>query len=391
MTESPRFCTACGAPLSQGSRFCEQCGQPVEGSEKPPALPKASVLDIPVVIPFGSMQSGIFSQKDLVLVITGDFLVVAVPKGEVAATIGRTRDKLSEFLEEAGISGRDFWEVSAVSSANLPHAYLAPRQVPADLRDRVSFTRSRLGLEKAPWLRYATMTAAEILAESPESRLIALQDIRYVRGEDLVEDRNGEDLLVIRTPDREERYRLPLGCYYPARVTLISLLENRQQVDPTPEQIISIVPACFEPGPKDFDFQYVFNLIFTDWRLILAVTPGGEDEVERRWDAFMESIRKNAKQTGVSVEAYSAGADWKDAPWQEFRQRSFPEIFDSDGVNFFIPYTSLTGVIYKAGRKSTISLSLPSHTLTLEADPLFAPGPLRIAQAALRGVLSITL
>jgi len=105
----------------------------------------------------------------------------------------------------------------------------------------------------------------------------------------------------------------------------------------------------------------------------------------------MESIRKNAKQTGVSVEAYSAGADWKDAPWQEFRQRSFPEIFDSDGVNFFIPYTSLTGVIYKAGRKSTISLSLPSHTLTLEADPLFAPGPLRIAQAALRGVLSITL
>jgi hypothetical protein len=235
------------------------------------------------------------------------------------------------------------------------------------------------------------MTPAEIAAENPESRRIPLEDILYVRGEDLVEDQNGDDLLVVRTTDSEEHYRLSLGCYYPAKVTLISLLEKQQQMDPSSERIISIVPACFEPGPKDFDFQYVFNLIFTDRRLILAVTPGGEDEVERRWDSFMESIGKKAKQRGVSLEVYAAGADLDDAPWQDFRMRAIPEILDADGVNFFIPYSSMTGVAYRPGRKSTISLSLPSNTLTLEADPMFAPGPLRVAQTALKGVLSITL
>jgi hypothetical protein len=337
------------------------------------------------------MQGGIFSQKNIVLVITEDSLITAVPRGEVAAAIGGTREKISESLDESGISGRDFWEVLASLSPGLPRAYLAPRQVPAELREQVSSIRSRLGLEHAPWLRYVALSAGEILAESPESRRIPLEDILYVRGEDLVEDQNGEDLLVVRTKDQDERYRLALGCYYSARVTLISLLEKRQQMDPSSDRIISIVPACFEPGPKDFDFQYVFNLIFTDRRLILAVTPGGEDEVERRWDSFMERIGKEAKQRGVSLEAYSAGADWEDAPWQEFRRRSFPEIFDSDGVNFFIPYSSMTGVAYRPGRKSIISLSLLSHTLTLEADPLLAPGPLRVAQRELQGTLSITL
>jgi len=387
----PRFCTACGTSLSPGARFCEQCGQPVEESLQPPSRPKVEVPGMPVVIPFGTMQGGILSQKDLVLVITEESLIATVPRGEVAAAIDGNREKIFESLDKNGISGRDFWEVSASSSPGLPHAYLTLRQIPADLCSQVNSIRSRLRLEQAPWLRYATMTPAEILAERPESRRIPLEDILYIRGEDLVDDQNGKDLLVVHTKDQVERYRLALGCYYPARLTLISLLEKRQQMYPFRERIISIVPACFEPGPKDFDFQYVFNLIFTDQRLILAVTPGGEDEVERRWDSFMERIGKEAKQRGVSLEAYSAGADWEDAPWQEFRQRSFSEILDSDGVNFFIPYSSMTGVAYRSGRKSTISLSLPSHTLTLEADPLFAPGPLRVAQAALKGVLSITL
>jgi hypothetical protein len=337
------------------------------------------------------MQGGIFSQKNIVLVITEDSLITAVPRGEVAAAIGGTREKISESLDESGISGRDFWEVLASLSPGLPRAYLAPRQVPAELREQVSSIRSRLGLEHAPWLRYVALSAGEILAESPESRRIPLEDILYVRGEDLVEDQNGEDLLVVRTKDQDERYRLALGCYYSARVTLISLLEKRQQMDPSSDRIISIVPACFEPGPKDFDFQYVFNLIFTDRRLILAVTPGGEDEVEQRWDAYMEGIGKKAKQQGISIEGYVTGSGLEDAPWQDFRTRSVPEILDADGVNFFIPYAHIREVMYQAGRKPKISLSLPSHTLNFEADAMFAPGPLRIAQVALKGIVPITL
>lgn len=388
---SPRFCTACGTPLSQGSRFCEQCGQQVEELLQPPSRPTDVAPEMPVVIPFGTMQGGIFSQKDVVLVITGDALIAVVPRGEVTGAIDQCKEKISESLDESGISGRDFWEVSASLSPGLPRAYLASRQVPANLRDEVSSVRSRLELEQAPWLRYATMTSAEILAESPESRMISLEEILYVRGEDLVEDRNGEDLLVVRTPDRDEHYHLSLGCYYPARVTLTSKIEKRQQMDPSSERIISIVPSCFEPGPKDFDFQYVFNLIFTDRRLILAVTPGGEDEVEQAWDRYMERLGKIAKEKGVSPEAYAAGAEFDDAPWQEFRTRAIPEILDADGVNFFIPYAHLKGVAYRGGRKPKISLSFSSHTQELEADPMFAPGPLKKAQQALQDIVSITL
>ncbi|MCE5298151.1 MAG: zinc ribbon domain-containing protein [Methanoregulaceae archaeon] len=388
---SPRFCTACGTPLSQGSRFCEQCGQQVEGPIPAPSRHKDFIPEMPVIIPFGTMQGGIFSQKDLVLVITTDSLIAVVPKGEVAGAINGTREKISESLDESGISGRDFWEVSASLSPGLSRAYLASRQVPADLRSQVSSIRSRFRLEQAPWLRYATMTPAEIVAENPESRHILLEDILYVRGEDLVEDQNGEDLLVVRTKDQDERYRLALGCYYPARVTLISLLEKRQQMDPSSERIISIVPACFEPGPKDFDFQYVFNLIFTDRRLILAVTPGGEDEVEQAWDRYMERLGNIAKEKGVSLEAYAAGADLDDAPWQEFHMRAIPEILDADGVNYFIPYAHLRGVAYRGGRKPKISLSFPSHIQELEANPLFAPSPLKKAQQGLQGIVSITL
>ena len=389
LTAPPRFCTACGAPLSPGARFCEQCGQQVEEVVPPPS--PAHAPQIPVVIPFGTMQTGIFSFKDLVLVIPADSLVAVVPVGTVAGELNRVQEELSATLEETGISARDFWEVSAHVSPGLPHAYLTPRQVPVTLLNEIRSIRTRLGLDRAPWLRYARMTPAELLAESPDSRITARGEILYVRGEDQVADRNGEDLLVIRTRDQEDRYRLSMGSYYPARATLISRLEQWQLPALPGEQIQSIVPACFEPGPKDFDFQYVFNLLFTDRRLILAVTPGTEDEVERRGTAYREKVGQMATQQGVSPEALSAASEWWDAPWQECRRYSIHEILDSDGVNFFIPHSIIREVSYKPGRRPALTLSLPEHTLTLETDPLFTPGPLQAAQASLKGVLSITI
>ena len=389
LTAHPSFCTACGASLSQGARFCEQCGQQVE--EVILASSPVHALQIPVVVPFGTTQTGIFSFEDLVLVITADSLVAVIPIEEVARKLDRIQEDLSAALEETGISARDFWEVSAHISPGLPRPYLTPRQVPVTLLNEIRSIRTRIGLDQAPWLRYAGMTPAEILAESPDSRITARGEILYVRGEDQVADRYGEDLLVIRTRDREDRYRFSLGSYYPARSTLISRLEHWQLPALPGEQIQSIVPACFEPGPKDFDFQYVFNLLFTDRRLILATTSGTDEEVERQGTAYMEKVGQMATQQGMSPEAFGAASEWRDAPWQEFRQHSVHEILDSDGVNFFIPHSILKGVSYKPGRRPALTLSLPEHTLTLEADPLFSPGPLRAAQASLRGVLSITI
>ncbi|HPH34792.1 MAG TPA: zinc ribbon domain-containing protein [Methanoregulaceae archaeon] len=389
MTAPSRFCTACGAPLSPGSKFCEQCGQPVDAVTA--AAPALSIPEVPVVIPFGAMHTGVFSRKDIVLVITGDSLLAVVPKPDISGAIEKIREQLSDALDQSGITAREFWEVSASLSPGLPHACLTPQQVPADLAGQVNAIRSRFGLDTAPWLRYGGMTPEQVIAENPASLRISLDDILYVRGEDLVDDRGGEDLLVVRTASREERWRIALGGFYPTRAALFSRIGKRHQLDGPGEQIVSIVPACFEPGPKDFDFQYVFNLLFSDRRLILAITPGSEDEVERAWDHYMEEIGKKARQKGVSLEASMAGEDLADAPWQDFRNRSVPGILDADGVNYFIPYPQIRGVAYKGGRNPAISISLATHTLELEANALFAPGPLRKAQQELAGKVPITI
>jgi hypothetical protein len=235
------------------------------------------------------------------------------------------------------------------------------------------------------------MSVREILAECPGSWQIPLDTVLYVRGEDCVEEAGGEDLLVVRTPDRELHAWFSLGCYYTARATLLSRTLRRFGVGASPDRIVSIVPACFEPGPENFGFQYVFSLIFTDQQLLLAVTPGSEDHVEHQWDAFMERLKREARERGVTLEAFVAGASLADAPWQVFSKMTPAEILDSDGVNYAIPYASLRAVAYQGGNRPRITLSFPSHTLELEANPLFAPRSLKKAQAELDGKVTITL
>lgn len=41
MTEAPRFCENCGAPLEPDARFCDECGQPVAEAPGPQAPPPA--------------------------------------------------------------------------------------------------------------------------------------------------------------------------------------------------------------------------------------------------------------------------------------------------------------------------------------------------------------
>lgn len=385
MTVVSRFCTACGSSLSPGARFCEECGQRADETGTPLAD------TVPAIIPFGTVRGGFLSQKDVLLVIGADSLLVVIPPARVEKAIRLLSESLSRALEENNILPRDFWEVSASLDPRHPRAYFAPRKVPDDLRARVASLRSRLGLDNPPWSWFTTLSPREILAECPGSWQIPLDAILFVRGEDCAGESGGEDLLVVRTAEREEHIWFSLGCYYPARAMLGTRIRQRLGIDPSQERIISIVPACFEPAPEDFGFQYVFSLIFTGEELLLAITPGSEDEVEDRWDNFMERIMREAGLRGVAPEAYVAGADLTDAPWQVFRTMSPAEILDSDGVNYAIPYAHLRAVTYRRGRRPAITLSLPSHTIELEAHPLFAPGSLRKAKEELQGKVTITL
>jgi len=391
VTHPPRFCTECGAPLSPEARFCEECGAAVSGTTLPEPQVPAPDFTVPVVIPFASAPGGMFSRTSLVLLITPDTLAaVSIPR-ELAGETDAIREHLGEMLEKEEISARDFWQVSAALVPGLPCAYFEPRKIPAGLKERVGSIRDRLGLDRAPWTRFGSMTPDQIIAGYPGSRSIPLADILYARGEDLAEGNNGEDLLVLRTSDREEHYRLALGGFYPARVALTSrILESRNSGTPG-ETVISIVPLCFEPGPEDFEFQYTFNLVFTTCRLLLAVSPGSEDEVEGRWDDFTKRLKDESRKMGISQGEYAAGTDFPDAPWQVFRTIQTGDILDADGVNYCIPYSSLQEVVYNPGRKPAISLVFPQHRLTLQADPMFATMPLRDAQQALQGILKISL
>jgi hypothetical protein len=332
-----------------------------------------------------------FSRTSLVLLITSDaLLTVSLPR-DIAGQTATIQESLGEMLENEEISARDFWQVSATLVPGLPRAYFGPRQIPAGLKERVGSIRTCLGLDHAPWIRFAAMTPDQIIAGYPGSRSIPLADILYVRGEDLAEGSNGEDLLVVRTPDREEHYRIALGGFYTARVILTTRILQYRNAGSPGEKVISIVPLCFEPGPEDFEFQYTFNLVFTTGRLLLAVSLGSEDEVEDRWDDFMKQIKDKSRNMGLSEEEYAAGSDFPGAPWQVFRGIKPDEVLDADGVNYCIPYSSLQEVVYRPGRKPSISLVFPQHRTTLQTDSMFAVRPLRGLQQALKGILKISL
>ncbi len=391
MTVPPRFCIECGAPLSLQARFCEECGAAADGTPPPAPQVPAPDLTAPVVIPFASAPGGIFSRTPLVLFITPDTLVTVSLPRDIAGEINAIRESLEELLEKEEISARDFQEVSATLVPGLPRAYFGPRQIPAGLKERASSIRARSGLDQAPWTRFSNITPDQIISGYPGSRCIPLSDILYVRGEDLAEGTNGEDLLVVRTRDREEHYRLALGGFYTARVALTSRIMKCRNVTSPGEKVINTVPLCFEPGPEDFEFQYTFNLIFTTGRLLLAVSPGSEDEVERRWNTFMKLLKDESRTMGVSEEEYAAGTDFPDAPWQVFRTMPTEEVLDTDGVNYCIPYSSLQEVVCSPGRKPAISLVFPQSRITLQADSMFAVRSLRDIQRALHGTLKISL
>ncbi len=75
-----KFCTACGATLSEGIKFCESCGTPVDPEIPAPSLqPSESVGQEPVItpiVPSPPPSSG--AGKVPVKIIAGIFIVLII-------------------------------------------------------------------------------------------------------------------------------------------------------------------------------------------------------------------------------------------------------------------------------------------------------------------------
>lgn len=70
MTQSPRFCENCGAPLNPGARFCGQCGQTVRAAGATPAgSPPQAVQPAPAPVPAPQEEAG--SAEPVVGVLAG--------------------------------------------------------------------------------------------------------------------------------------------------------------------------------------------------------------------------------------------------------------------------------------------------------------------------------
>ncbi|MDH7511006.1 MAG: zinc ribbon domain-containing protein [Methanolinea sp.] len=391
--EYARFCGECGSPLTPGARFCEQCGSPVPV----PARGHAPGMDVPAgsavtIIPFVQVKTGFFSLVGCTMVITGKDLVIIPWTAAMKEEMAQIQEKVLSALEKSGLDARSFWEIAASVVPGIPRSFLKAPVVPKEIQKTVIPLITGPGLSHAPWTEYQGRPPESVGADNPGTRRIPLASIEYVRGEVQSEDFAGSDLLMVRTKDREERFFIPLGLFFAARQALFSALERLMPASRQgPEAIISIVPACFEPGPPGFEFQYYFNLVFTDRRLILAITPGTEDEVEEAWKNFDAAVRQAARERGESPGDYAAANDIPSAPWRVFERMDTGEILDYEGVNYFIPYASIREISFLPGSGPALAIQSATHTIALKlSSPDYVERPLQLAKSALQDRVRIT-
>ena len=313
MTPEHRFCEACGAPLSPGVRFCEGCGTQVAvaptaaPSIKPPAVPPSVVpADRPIaVIPFAYTQAGIFSVAHCTLIIYSDQVVVAYVPRARAVEMDRAKRDIEAALVKDEADPRAIWELAAGANLALP-------------------SRRETGTS-LPWEAYVTMPPSAALAEDPRNRVVGLDALVYVRGES--DSDTGTDQILIRSKDFLQTVFFELGTFFVARKALLSLLmPSRGDWEP----VYGVLPWGSEPQVNGFGFQYGWNLIVTDRRIVFNMV---EDAFADESDVWLQAREKEAKATG---------REWRDldevsqpsSPWQRLARRPISELLSND-VNFF--------------------------------------------------------
>lgn len=345
MTPEHRFCEACGAPLTPGVRFCEECGSRVAVAptavppRTPPAVPPPVVpADRPIaVIPFAYTQAGIFSVAHCTLVIYPDQVVVAYVPRARAAEMDRAKRDIEAALVEDEADPRASWELAAGAGLAVP-------------------SRRETGTS-LPWEAYVAMPPGAALAEDPRNRAVRRDAIVYVRGES--DGDTGTDQVLIRSQDGLQTVYFELGTFFVARKALLSLLMPGTG---DREPVLGLLPWGSETQVDGFGFQYGWNLVVTDRRIVFNMI---EDAFADESDVWLRAREEEAK---------AAGREWRDldeagrpgSPWQRLAGRPIPELLSSD-VNFFIPLHAIGAVevVPRARRHADeVRFILPGEVLT---------------------------
>lgn len=363
MTAEPRFCEECGSPLSPGVRFCEECGSPVRapGGKSQPAdgrEPVPAPADRPIdVIPFAHTHGGLFSVRGCTLVVYPDRCVLAYVPSSREPEMERARSAIERALEEGRVEAHDIWVTAGGPGMTGP------------LFDSI-------GVPERPWEAYSAMPPGEILAEDPRNRAVFRDAIVYVRGER--DGDTGTEQVMVRTPDEVLTLYCELGTFFSARNALVSLVEAAPG---TPEAVFGVIPFGNEPQVDGFGFQYVWNLVVTDRRIIYCMI---EDEEADEAGAWLDAREQETR---------AAGRDWRegeeagrsDAPWQRRAATPVSRLLETD-VNFFLPLGAITEVQVEPGgrrRGDTVRFALAGGELSL----IFPDGTAAYASSVLERAL----
>jgi hypothetical protein len=291
------------------------------------------------VVPFAHIHSGLFSVRDCTLVVYPDRCVLAHVPASRKPGMDRARSGFERVLEEKRVDASELWKTGSGVGAMRP---------PFD----------SIGIPQPPWEVYRAMPSAEVLAEDPRNRAVFRDAIVYVRGER--DGDTGTEQVQVRTADEVLSLDFELGAFFSARNALFSLVEPAPGI---PEAAIGVIPFGSEPQVDGFGFQYVWNLVVTDRRVVYCMI---EDEEADEAGAWLDAREREARAEGrVWRQGEEAGR--RDAPWQRRAATPVSRLLERD-VNFFIPLTTIGEVVIEQGgrrRSDRVGIALTGGELSL--------------------------
>ena len=193
MTQTPRFCDKCGAPLNPDARFCHQCGQTVKAAEAASAVAQPTPAE-PVVGVIAGLQrrKGLFGSENWNLVVTPKRLIFALMTKEMM------NDAVRQMKEQAKGEGKGFWGQMAAQMGWL--------QLMVD--------------------KYAAMPLEQTLSEQPDNFSFALNQVKKVKIEHRhnTKQHTSSNHIILETTSGKHEFQMMGGGLDEARRVLTSAL-----------------------------------------------------------------------------------------------------------------------------------------------------------------------
>ena len=251
--------------------------------------------------------------------------------------------EVQAMLAKKQLEGKNFWDFAASSGIALFKLTWSPVDFYTQdaVRDRKLL--QKISISSQPWEQYLSMEPDRVLAEDGRNKVIMRDTISWIRGES--DPSTDTDQVLIGSPAGVTRLFFDFGTFFLARKVLFSFILPDQGPG---ERVTGVIPYANEKEVSGFGFQYTWNMVVTDARVIFCMI---EDDMADEMNSWTENRQKEAKKSGQNIlDGELAGRP--DAPWQRLMTSPVPALLGNE-VNFFIPLTAIQKVTLISGQKQT--------------------------------------